>query len=53
MKTNIGTYELWVDYNSVYSGSLDKCLALQKLYSIELSSAKFCIYKLTAELVTI
>lgn len=53
MKTNIGTYELWVNYNCVYSGPLDKCRALQRLYSIELPSAKYCIYKLTADLVTI
>lgn len=53
MKTNIGSYELWVNFQCVYSGSLDKCLTIQRLYLIELPKAKCCIYKLTADLVTI
>ena len=52
MKTNIGSYELWVNEECVYSGTLEKCIHFEKLFKISNPSNKTIIYKLSADVVT-
>lgn len=53
MKTNIGSYELWVNEECVYSGTYVKCLYFEKLYKLQNPNDKTIIYKLSADVVTV
>lgn len=52
MKTNIGSYELWVNEKCVYSGTYVKCLYMEKQYKLQDPKNKTIIYKLSANVVT-
>ena len=46
MKTNIGSYELWVNEECIYSGTYVKCLYFEKLYKLQNPKNKTIIYKI-------